>query len=74
MKHSNADHTDNWLHQDAASVVTKNQQQIAVKPRPQLLILMLIPGFNMHHKYRGPGIKSRIDIALRYGIKVNLNQ
>jgi hypothetical protein len=29
------------------------------------LILMLIPGFSMHHKYRGPGSKSRIDIVLR---------
>jgi hypothetical protein len=45
-----------------------------MKPRPQLLILMLFPSFNMHHKYRGPGSKSRIDIVLRYGTKVNLNQ
>jgi hypothetical protein len=35
-----------------------------MKPRPQLLILMLIPGFNMQHKYRGPGMKSRMDIVL----------
>jgi hypothetical protein len=68
MKHSDADHTD--IDSTKSLQVTK---KIAVKPHPQLLILMFIPRF-MHDKYRGSGRKSLMEIVLRYGTKVNLNQ
>jgi hypothetical protein len=72
MKHSDANHTD--IGSTKLPLAYLQKKKIVVKPHPQLLILMLFPSFNMHHKYRGPGRKWHMEIVIRYGTEVNRNK